>query len=198
VLHWLFDTTGFMTRNQCGSGWTRSLISIYQVASFFIFVSYMSIPLPTILFWKIRRNDTPGAWILLLFAAFIFFCGIIHINDVFVFYYAPYRFYTLIVVITALISVLTALFLPKIVFNIMKLASREMIHKLRSDLNVLIMERELEKTQNIARNDKLISKVKTLEATLEKYGWRDSKEPSRQLLQEIILTIGSENSVDRI
>jgi hypothetical protein len=123
-MEWLLDTAHFFTRNHCGVGWTSTLILISRFVNFLIFFAYFSIPVSLmVIWWELRGiaslktlKDTviQSRWIVLMFVFFIFFCGLTHLCDVLVFDWAPYRLFTLVDTITAVLSVTTAVFLPRV------------------------------------------------------------------------------------
>lgn len=123
-LRWIFDSSDFITRNHCGrnNAWGTELIAIYQLVHLITAIAYFSIPLSLVGLWLklktfkilIKRNIA----IVIMFSIFIFFCGLAHIMNVVSFYYAPYRLFTVIDTITATASILTAIFLPAIIYDV--------------------------------------------------------------------------------
>ena len=100
-LTWLFDTTGFVPRLKCGSGWTETLVFWNHLGNALVFAAYVAIPVVFLVTWnKLKAAAAPKVlkdyprWTLLSFAAFIFTCGVGHFLDIIVFYYAPYRLTT--------------------------------------------------------------------------------------------------------
>lgn len=138
-MRWLMDTVSFVTRDRCGVGWTGNHIAINRVANFLIFLSYFTIPLSLFFLWlevkKLQRFNRiikalhdvirDNTWVLLMFCSFILLCGMTHLNNVMVFEWAPYRFYTLIEIMTATTSVATAIMLPGVVRKIVVALSEE-------------------------------------------------------------------------
>jgi hypothetical protein len=134
-MQWLLDTAVFFTRNHCGVGWTHNMIQVSRLVNFLIFFAYFSIPVSLLIVWyELRRMKemkvlydvlTENRWIILMFVLFISFCGVTHLCDVLVFDWAPYRLYTLIDAMTAVLSIATAILLPKV--------SRRLIEALRKE-----------------------------------------------------------------
>jgi len=124
MFDWLLDASIFMTRNHCGQ-WTNTLISVNQAANFLIFLSYMTIPISIMYLWARRPIEFQktiagqNPWIMLMFALFIFSCGIGHLMNVLAFSWTPYRFFTFIDCVTAIASVPTALLYPNVVKKFM-------------------------------------------------------------------------------
>jgi len=117
ILRWLFDDSVFTTRNHCGSGWTDLLILINQFGNLLFVVAYFSIGISLMMFYfkliKYPAYANYNIWIVWMFGAFITLCGSTHLADIVVFYYAGYRFYTLIDLLAGIVSLTTAVTLPR-------------------------------------------------------------------------------------
>lgn len=105
---WIFDTTGFVPRGVCGN-WPMWLRILNQSSNLVIFLAYFAIPAALVYFAKkfprrFRGGQQllSGAW---WSAAFVFLCGLTHLCEFLAFYWAGYRFFTVILVATALVSV---------------------------------------------------------------------------------------------
>lgn len=191
-MEWLFDTHGFMLRQHCGVGWTDSLRLVYKFSNLVIACCYFSIPLMFLFFWYKRRNDITQPWILFVFACTIFLSAFTFFDEVLVFYWSPYRFYTLISIATSLLSFLSACLLPKVILTILKLPSREIIHKLNGELNRLLLKERIEKMATEEKRAKLAQKVEILEGMLETNAWMHDRGTAMAQLKEMLLTIGPE------
>jgi hypothetical protein len=156
---WLFDTSHFQTRSHCGLGWTDALRYTYMLSNIVIAMAYFGIPVALLVLYRSKRQELPSPWLLLNFAAFIWLCGLSHVTDVTVFYWAPYRLYTLIFALTAIASFGTAIALPTVVKKLVKLPSREYVHSLNNQLNALVLERELQLCERTAERDKLLAEL---------------------------------------
>lgn len=103
---WLFDTSGFPPRWQCGT-WPAALGWLHIAGDLGIWSAYMAIPCAIAIFLARRRLPLPGiAW---LFIAFIASCGIGHLLEAVTFWLPLYRFTGAWKAITALLSWATAL-----------------------------------------------------------------------------------------
>jgi hypothetical protein len=195
-MDWLFDVHSFITRNQAGPGWTAALVYIYKFSNLVIACSYFSIPAMLMAFWQKRRNDMGGMYILVLFAAFIFSCGLTHLTDILVFYWPAYRLFTLILAITAFLSFLTACALPSVILEMLKLPSREIIHEINGQLQKLTWEQHLANISLEERNAKLAEHIKHLEDMLENNAWMHDKSSALKELKEMLLTVESTQPKD--
>src|SRR3954451_2639821 len=110
----LLDATGFVTRGDCGP-WSESLQRTYIASNAFTALACTLIAFGLYLLWRKRCQDIHHAGILLGFVAFIAACGLTHVCDITVFWWPTYRLYTLIDLITAIISVATAIVFPWVV-----------------------------------------------------------------------------------
>jgi signal transduction histidine kinase len=101
-LTWLFDSSPFVPRPQCG-GWSDGLIWLTMASDVLIWLAYMAIPM--VLYWVGRkRRDFPHRGVIWLFVVFIISCGFTHLIDVFTFHYPVYRLGGAVRAITALAS----------------------------------------------------------------------------------------------
>lgn len=122
-IQWIFDSGDFLTRNHCSNvgGWNRGLVQVYQLANIIIAIAYFSIPLTLFGLWlrlrKFKSILQRHIIVVLMFSVFILSCGLGHLMNVISFYYAPYRFFTLIDSVTAISSILTAVMLPSIIYD---------------------------------------------------------------------------------
>jgi hypothetical protein len=77
------------------------------------------IPVCLYVIWKKRRHDIDYGWMLLCFSSFITACALTHLCDVASFWWPGYRFFTLISVVAAVLSIGTALTLPWVVLAVL-------------------------------------------------------------------------------
>jgi len=134
--NFLFDTTSWPPRWQCGS-WATWLGYTNIVSEFLIWGAYMTIPL-IITYFLYKRKDIPFNRVFLLFAFFIFACGFTHFIEGFIFYVPLYGLLTLLLVITAIVSWSTAFALIPTLPKVLALPSLEKVNELlKQDLNVM-------------------------------------------------------------
>src|SRR3972149_1584049 len=80
----LFSPAGFVPRAQCGE-WTSSLIALHNFSDFFIWASYLTIPIILVKFAYKRQHELPFAHLFWLFGLFIIACGTTHFIDIILF-----------------------------------------------------------------------------------------------------------------
>src|SRR5688572_10268973 len=85
-----FDTTGFIPRKQCGTGWTSEMTSLHATSDLFIWLAFVSIPI--ILLYFTRRRDLPFPRLFVLFSVLLLACGTTHLVDALAFEYPICRF----------------------------------------------------------------------------------------------------------
>lgn len=88
--------------------WQTPLVSLHVVSDVLIAIAYFSIPAMLIYFVR-KRNDTPFTEVFLLFGAFITFCGIGHLLDVWTLWFPNYWIAGFERALTAFVSCLTAI-----------------------------------------------------------------------------------------
>lgn len=101
----LFDHEGFVPRAACGN-WTDKEIMLHNLTDAAIAICYIAIPTMLLIFARKKRKEK-GYTLIVLFAAFIFWCGMTHVCDFLAFYWPAYRLFGVVKLITAAISVYT-------------------------------------------------------------------------------------------
>lgn len=144
----LFDTDDFVARWACGD-WSAGLAWTHMVSDLLIFLAYAAIP-SALLVIVIRRRDLPKSKLLLLFVAFILSCGLTHLVEAGMFYFPVYRFSALMKVITAGVSLTTAVVLAYSLPAILDLPGmRDLNTQLRAAIeNERAAMHELERTRD--------------------------------------------------
>ena len=85
------------------------------IADVSIAIAYFAIPLELLYFFKFKYNISikPIAFILWMFIAFIFLCGVSHATTVYVMFSNRWIILAVVKVLTAIVSVMTAVSLSK-------------------------------------------------------------------------------------
>lgn len=164
---WLFDTSEFVTRSNCGN-WDPWLIFFYQYGNLAIAISYFWIPVCILILYRRKRKSLPKSWILIMFAAFIFLCGITHIFDFTVFYVAPYRLYTVFIVLTATASIITAINLWPVISYYLEFKSPEEVDTERQNMIAAVKQRNFELIDEVTS---LQNRIVILEKTISETDW---------------------------
>lgn len=136
----LLTSLMFMPHGMCYL-WKPGLVGLHLVSDALIALAYFSIPLTLIRIVR-RRRDLPFNWLFFLFAAFIIFCGVGHLFEIWTLWHPNYWLSGYIRAITALVSVATAIALIELVPQIMTMPSIRQITILNQQLQQKVEELE--------------------------------------------------------
>ncbi|MCK5944798.1 MAG: hypothetical protein KAI24_22610, partial [Planctomycetes bacterium] len=125
----LFDTADFPPRWNCGT-WSDPHGWVHVFADAATWLSYMAIPVMLLLLIR-RRDDIPFPRLLWLFGLFIVCCGFTHLLEAAMFWWPAYRFMGLVKVVTAVVSMTTAVVL---VFELPKFFQMRSPHQLEREV----------------------------------------------------------------
>jgi signal transduction histidine kinase/CheY-like chemotaxis protein len=136
--------------------WNTELIWLHILSDTITAIAYYSIPITSIYFVR-KHDDLPFNWIFILFGAFIIACGTTHVMEIWTLWHPTYWLSGLIKAITALISMVTAIVLVKLVPLALALPSPKQLEKANQELEHEISERkraeiELKQAKEIAVN----------------------------------------------
>lgn len=149
----LFDTRDFPARWHCGQ-WTAGHGWLHIASDLAIFGAYMTIPL--ILVWFVsRRKDLPFPRVFWLFAAFILFCGVTHLNEAIIFWNPVYRWAGLLKFGTAVVSWATVLALVPVVRQAVTLKTQGQVEAEIATRTIQLEQRaetEAERFKNIVES----------------------------------------------
>lgn len=151
----LFSSAGFIPRALCGE-WTGGLIALHNFSDFFIWASYLAIPIVLIKFANKRAHELPFPHLFWLFGLFIIACGTTHLIDIILFYEPVYRISGVVKLFTAAASVGTVFALVKVLPAALAMKSPESLQveiNERKKVEAQLREREkqLSDAQNIAK-----------------------------------------------
>ena len=144
VLRYLFGTSGFPPRWECGTAWEHEpLLGWFHVLSdVTIFLAYVCIPL--LLIYFLRKQEIKFPKIAFLFSAFIFCCGTVHLIEAGIFWWPAYRLSAAIKVLTAGVSLATVFALiPAIPVALTMKSHRELEEEIDRRTNELTQANEL-------------------------------------------------------
>ncbi len=112
LLKALFSSGPFMPHGSCYM-WNPGLVWLHVVSDSLIALSYLSIPF-TLLYFVGKRRDLPFHGMFACFGMFILACGCTHAMEVWTLWHANYWVSGSIKAITAIVSVLTAILLVRL------------------------------------------------------------------------------------
>ena len=92
---WLFDATGFSSKQVCGVDWTPGLLIAYGLANVIAGVIYQCFPL-LILYYLYPRHLLSVRPALRALMIFILTCGLTHFAEAMTIFWPAYRFVTMV------------------------------------------------------------------------------------------------------
>lgn len=139
-----FDYDGFMPHGMCLL-WRPDILWTHVAADAVIALAYFSIPAALVTFARARR-DFPYIWVLYLFGAFIVWCGITHVVSIWTFWVPAYGAQAAVKVVTAAVSIVTALMLWPLMPKALRIPSVHQLQELTLSLERRVDERTRELT----------------------------------------------------
>ena len=124
--------SGFLPHGQCLL-WESGLIWLHVIADSAIVLAYYSIPFILANFVR-KRVDLSFGWMLHLFSAFIFACGTTHLMGIWTLWQPVYFVEGLTKVATAVLSIVTAILLVRLVPQALTWPSPAQLEKVNEEL----------------------------------------------------------------
>jgi signal transduction histidine kinase len=130
----------FMPHGHCYL-WRPDILWVHVLSDSGIFLAYAAIPVALVVFVR-KREDLAFNWIFMLFATFIFACGLTHVMEIWSVWYGTYRLTGVIKAGTAVVSLLTAAALWPLLPKALALPSTTQMARANSDLQEEIRRRQ--------------------------------------------------------
>jgi PAS domain S-box-containing protein len=171
---WLDQLCGstFMPHGQCYL-WDGKLLSLHAISDSLIALAYFSIPFALFNFVR-KRRDLPYPSIFILFGAFIVACGTTHIMEVVTIWHPLYWVSGSIKLATAVISLVSAVALTRIMPQALTLPGPEDLRQLNASLEDKVRTRTAdlsaandELRREVAQRQQAESEVARLNASLQ-------------------------------
>ncbi len=138
ALEWL-STDGFMPHGHCYL-WTPELLWTFVISEAVIVLAYFSIPFG-LLYFVSKRRDLQFNWIFQMFSLFIFACGATHLVGIWTIWYPDYWLDALIKTFTAIVSLIAALLLWRLMPQALKIPSTHLLEERNAQLQTEIARR---------------------------------------------------------
>jgi PAS domain S-box-containing protein len=153
----LLGRNGFLPHGYCFT-WSPGVLWSMVGADAIIAAAYFSIPIATISYVR-RRPEATTNWVPWLFSAFIFACGLTHVMDIWTIWRPDYALQALSKVVTAAISLVTAVMLWPLIPRALKIPSVQ-------QLQTVIAELKAEVGRRGQAEDRMAGMQQTLAVTL--------------------------------
>jgi signal transduction histidine kinase len=147
----------FMPHGHCYF-WEPYILWSHAISDGIIALAYCAIPLTLIYIFR-KRQDFKFIWVMVLFAVFIFGCGITHVFDVVTIWNPIYRADSVARIITALASIGTAVVLVKITPNILSIPTAAQWLRVNQELQAQVL--------TLQEKDRTIEAFREFEALTE-------------------------------
>jgi signal transduction histidine kinase len=141
ILNWLLNPSGLTPHGFCLS-WAPGLVALHAGSDAAIGLAYFSIPVALAWFIRERRDLRQYAWMGMLFGAFILACGTTHLFSILTLWVPAYGIEGLVKLLTAGLSVVTAVALWPLVPRLLELPSPSQLTVLNSNLSARVAEQE--------------------------------------------------------
>lgn len=143
----------FMPHGHCYF-WQPEILWLHVISDILIATAYYSIPAALIVF-VIKKKTLPFNWIFMMFGAFILLCGTTHLLDVWTTWNAQYKLEGLVKALTAIVSVITAIALWKLIPKALALPTTKELESANSALQQLSQRLESRNAELQRNNDDL-------------------------------------------
>lgn len=189
-------STDFMPHIYCLRQQT-ALVQLFIWANAIIALAYYLIPLTLVRIVK-KRKDIVFDWMFVLFGVFILACGTTHLLDIWTLWHPMYRLQALMDVLTAMASLGTSILLIRLIPQIMRIPSPELlrgeiaermaaeleIRKLNGELEERIQDRTSALEQANRKLSSANSELSSMNEDLRQFAYaaaHDLQEPLRML-----------------
>lgn len=140
ILSTSFNSDGFMPHGNCYL-WSPALLWAIIVSESVIVLAYFSIPFALVYFAK-QRKDLQFNWMFKLFSTFIFACGITHVMGLWTIWHPDYWLDAFFRVVTAVVSLLAAILIWKIIPTAVKIPSIKQLEQVVNELQLQMLENQ--------------------------------------------------------
>src|SRR5947209_1701565 len=134
----LFDSD-FMGHGYCYL-WKPEIVWLHVVSDVLITLAYYSIPV-TLVYFVRKRRDLPFNWMFLMFGVFILGCGTTHAMEVWTVWHGTYRLAGMVKLLTAGLSVGTAVALVPLIPKALALPSPTQLEAVNRELEQEVRNR---------------------------------------------------------
>lgn len=157
----------------------EDLIWLHVTADALIALAYFAIPV-ILLYFDVHRKERFYSWVLILFASFILLCGLTHVMGIWTMWFPDYYIEGFLKLITAIVSVATALTLLPEIPKLLSLRSPEELEAIN-----LQLQREVSARSAVMTNlEDAVAQLTASNKELERFAYitsHDLKAPLRSI-----------------
>lgn len=172
------DSTAFLPHRTCLI-LREDLIWLHVTADALIALAYFAIPL-ILLYFDVHRKERFYSWVLVLFASFILLCGLTHVMGIWTMWYPDYYIEGILKMVTAIVSIATALTLLPEIPKLLALRSPEELEAIN-----LQLQREVSARSAVMTNlEDAVEQLTASNKELERFAYitsHDLKAPLRSI-----------------
>ena len=164
---WIWDflsREGFQPHGMCLL-WRPDVFWMHVLSDLAIAAAYFSIPV-ALMWLALRRKDLIPRWVLVMFSCFIVACGITHLFGIWTMWVPSYGVQALVKVVTAAVSVATAVLLWPLMPAVLAMPSSQQLAMQNHRLAREIAERKAAEVRLRELNEELEQRVAVRTASL--------------------------------
>lgn len=143
--------------------WQKDLVSLHVVANTLIAIAYFTIPVTLWAFVR-RRADLRFGGVFVMFGVFIMACGVTHLMDVWTLWYPDFWLDGWLRLLTAVVSIATAVVLWRLVPVALTLPSPDALRQVNAELRAEIARRQTSEDELRAVNERMTRQINELES----------------------------------
>ena len=166
--------------------WQTPLVLLHSISDLLIAIAYFSIPI-MLLYFVFKRSDVPFQGFFVMFGAFIIFCGMGHLLEIWTLWHPAYWLSGIEQALTALISCYTAIRMANLLPRFLSLKTPEQLEILNQELQKEISDRKKAETQLRCINEELETRVK--ERTIELKQSVEEKQTITRIVRQMRQTL---------
>lgn len=136
-----FFTDQYMPHGHCYM-WQPHILWTNVISDLLIAAAYFSIPLALVIFSR-RRPDIGYRPVFMLFSMFILMCGITHVFGIVTIWHGIYGWHGITKAITAVVSMMTALYLYRILPELVTIETPQQVEGIKKELHSVSHEKNL-------------------------------------------------------
>jgi hypothetical protein len=186
-MDWLFDTSVFLTRLECSKGWTVSLIVSYIVPNVVITIcSWYTLYIALVNWYRYSDKFSGKKSFVTLYIIYISLMGMVFLENIIVFWWVPFRFFALMLIVFAIITIFITIRMTPVIKNIFRLPSREMLFKANETAQKEVLRSALLQAQAEDKNRNLEAQVARLQKIIETNMWIHDRQGAIDEMSSIV------------